>query len=113
MARILLNEADPDVRRLLALLLGRLGHEVTLASPGKEPESVDLMLLEPASRACLDLALRARAAQPTLPIVCVSVLPEEGSALALGPLAYLTKPFALDDLHAAVDAALLQGAAIA
>ena len=36
---------------------------------------------------------------PELPVVCVSVLPEEADFLALGPLAYLVKPFALDDLR--------------
>ncbi len=107
MATILLCEADADVRRLLALLLERLGHEVVAL----EPRSValpqaDVMILEPVAEACLDHARRARVAQPGLPILCVSVLPDEGRFLELGPLAYLAKPFALGQLRDAVDRAL-------
>ena len=111
MARILLNEADPDVRRLLVLLLGRLGHEVFLPGHEAAAEAADLMLLEPASSVCLEHARIARDRQPLLPIVCVSVLPEEAGFLAPGPLGYLAKPFALDDLRHAVETALVARAA--
>jgi len=106
MARVLLSESDPDVRRLLELLLERLGHEVvTLAGPTAPPEA-DLMLLEPASSAGLDHARLARTHQPELPIICVSVLPEDADFLELGPLEYLAKPFALVELRSAVDEVL-------
>ena len=108
MARILLNEADPDVRRLLDLLLRRLGHEVIVSRAGRPPTDVDLMVLEPASDACLEEARAARDLQPALPILAVSVLPEEASYLTLGPIAYLAKPFAIDDLRRTVDAVLLR-----
>jgi len=106
-ATILLCEADPDVRRLLGLLLERLRHEVVALdrAPASIP-AVDLMILEPASSACLDHARRAREEQPRLPILCVSVLPDDGAFLELGPLAFLPKPFSLDELRVAVDAAL-------
>jgi CheY-like chemotaxis protein len=111
MARILLSEADPDVRRLLTLLLERLGHEpMTIPGAASPVPVADLMLLEPGSSVCLAEARRAREAQPDLPIVCVSVLPEEARFLALGPLGYLTKPFALEDLRSAVDCALSRAA---
>lgn len=107
MARILLSEADPDVRRLLVLLLERLGHDVVTlqAWPAIAPPG-DLMVLEPASPVGLDHARLARAAQPDLPVLCVSVLPDEAQFLRLGPVAYLPKPFTVDELRRAVDRAL-------
>lgn len=107
MARILLCEADPDVRQLLAVMLNRLGHEPTSIRPGEPalPEA-ELLVLEPAAPAYLELARDARTRMPTLPVVCVSVLPEEAQFLSLGPLGYLAKPFTLDELRSAVDVAL-------
>jgi DNA-binding response OmpR family regulator len=110
-ARVLLSEADPDVRRLFTLLLERLGHDVVVLDAGVEsPPAADLLLLEPASELGLEHAGLARAAQPELPILCVSVLPDGARSLALGPLTYLPKPFGLDDLRAAVDHALSRAA---
>ncbi|MGH3051222.1 MAG: hypothetical protein ACRDLK_13780 [Gaiellaceae bacterium] len=107
MASILLSEADPDVRRLLVLLLERLGHEVAVldARLGATP-SADLMVLEPASETGLDHARLARAANPALPILCVSVLPDEADFLEFGPLAFLAKPFTMQELRLAVENAL-------
>jgi DNA-binding response OmpR family regulator len=105
-ARVLLSESDPDVRRLLVLLLERLGHEAFPLVQPTEPPPGDLMLLEPAWPAGLAHARAARAQQPELPIVCVSILPEEASFLELGPLEYLMKPFALTELREAVDRTL-------
>jgi len=107
MATILLSEADPDVRRLLVVLLERLGHEAIVLGGGAElPPPGDLMLLEPASQPYLDQALIARQLDPSLPIVCVSILPAEARFLALGPLAYLAKPFTFEELDSTIEAAL-------
>jgi DNA-binding response OmpR family regulator len=107
MASILLSEADPDVRRLLVVLLDRLGHEAIVLGGGPAaPPPADLLLLEPAAPACLEQARVVRESQPAIPVICVSILPPEACFLSLGPLAYLAKPFALDDLGAAIDAAL-------
>ena len=49
MASIYLSEADPDVRRLLVVLLDRLGHEAIVLGGGTAtPPPADLLLLEPA-----------------------------------------------------------------
>ncbi len=107
MASILLSEADPDVRRLLVVLLERLGHEAIVLEGGvSTPPSADLMLLEPSVPARLEQAREIRREQPSLPVVCVSVLPAEARFLALGPLAHLTKPFTSDELDTVIEAAL-------
>ncbi len=47
MAKILVSEADPDVRRLLILLVRRLGHEAVVIDPTVEvPPRADLLLAE-------------------------------------------------------------------
>ncbi len=112
MATILLSEADLDVRRLLVLLLERLGHDVVILDEREvSVPHVDLMVLEPAGEEGLARARALRAEQPELPILCVSILPDEARHLELGPLAYLAKPFSLEDLRLAVEATLLLAAA--
>jgi DNA-binding response OmpR family regulator len=107
MASILLSEADPDVRRLLVVLLERLGHEAIVLGGGLEvPPPADLLLLEPASPPHLEQARLARELNPSLPIVCVSMLPDDVRFPELGPLAYLAKPFALDELGSTIEAVL-------
>ena len=47
MAKILVSEADPDVRRLLTVLVRRLGHEAVVIDPGVAvPPRADLLLAE-------------------------------------------------------------------
>jgi hypothetical protein len=48
MAKILISEADPDVRRLLIVLVRRLGHEAVVIDPDVAvPPRADLLLAEP------------------------------------------------------------------
>jgi len=48
MAKILVSEADPDVRRLLIVLVRRLGHEAVVIDPDVAvPPRADLLLAEP------------------------------------------------------------------
>jgi DNA-binding response OmpR family regulator len=104
MASILVSEADPDVRRLLVLVIERLGHEaIVLDRDGAIPPCADLLLLEPSSTACIDQARRARERSPELPIVAMSALPAEAAFVRHGPLEYLEKPFTIDELVAALD----------
>lgn len=104
MASILVSEADPDVRRLLVLVIERLGHEaIVLDRDGEVPPCADLLLLEPSSTACIDHARRARQRCPELPIVAMSALPPEAAFLRCGPLEYLEKPFTIDGLVATLN----------
>jgi CheY-like chemotaxis protein len=107
MAKILVSEADPDVRRLLVVLIERLGHEAVVLDPDVVvPPSADLMLIEPESTVCLEHARLVRAYFPELPVLCLNALPEAGRFLMRGPLAYLQKPFTVDALRATVQGTL-------
>jgi len=100
MARILVSEADPDVRRLLTVLVSRLGHEVVVLDPDVVvPPRGDLLLLEPASTTSLEHGRLVRAYFPELPVICMGALPEDGAFLARGPLTFLPKPFTLDEMR--------------
>jgi len=102
-ATILIGEADPDVRRLLVVLMERLGHEaVVLGSRAEVPPRGDVLLLEPASPRCVEAARVARLFYPDLPVVCMGLAPDGAEFLLDGPVAHLEKPFTVDALEAAV-----------
>jgi CheY-like chemotaxis protein len=106
MASIMVSEADPDVRRLLVVLMERLGHEAVVLDGLEVPPRGDLLLLEPACRHCIEQARVVRMLFPELPIVCMGVPPADADFLGDGPLRYLEKPFTVDELARAVTALL-------
>jgi DNA-binding NtrC family response regulator len=107
MASILISEADHDVRRLLVVMVGRLGHEASVLEPDVlAPPDADLMLLDPESPTCLEEARLVRAYDAALPVVCLGPVSDCGSFLARGPLSFLQKPFTLDMLRGTLDRAL-------
>jgi DNA-binding NtrC family response regulator len=107
MAQILVSEADPDVRRLLVVLIERLGHEAIVLGPDVVvPPRADLMLVEPESEVCLDHARLMRTYFPDLPVLCLNALPEAGDFLKRGPLGYLQKPFTVEVMRATVQSTL-------
>ncbi len=107
MAKILVCEADPDVLRLLVLLLERLGHEAIVLDPAVAvPPRADLLLVEPESPVCLEHARLVRAYFPELPVLALNALPEAASFLTRGPIGYLQKPFTVDELRTTVQRAL-------
>jgi CheY-like chemotaxis protein len=107
MASVLLSEADPNVRRLLMALLEQLGHEAIVLDGGLDvPPPADFLLLDPTAPAYLEQARIARQRDPALRIVWMSMLPPDARFVKLGPNTHLAKPFALEGLHAALEAAL-------
>ena len=107
MARILVSEADPDVRRLLTVLIERLGHEALVLDAGVEvPPQPDLVLVEPESERCLDEARLVRAYFPDVPVLSLNALPEDGGFLKRGPFGYLLKPFTVEIMRSTVQSAL-------
>jgi CheY-like chemotaxis protein len=106
-ATILVSEVDPDVRRLLVMLIERLGYEAIVLEPDVViPPQADLLLVEPESTIGLEHARLVRAYFPDLPVLCLNALPEAGSFLTKGPLGFLQKPFTVDVLRTTVHAAL-------
>ena len=106
MARILIAEPYPEVRELLSLIVTRLGHTPVVRRAGEAPPEVDLLVAEPGTPGTLELAHELRAAQPALPIVVVSFLPQPPTWTALAPAAYVLKPFTVVQLEKAVESAL-------
>jgi CheY-like chemotaxis protein len=107
MARILIAENSPAVRRLLELRLERLGHEaVAWDDVHVALETVDVALVEPADPEVLAFARSLRRADPDLPIVVSSARGRTLETAWLRPTAHLVKPFALSRLERALDDAL-------
>ena len=107
MARILVAEKNPAVRRLLELRLERLGHvPVGWDDAGTAPETVDAALVEPADPETLAFARTLRRTEPDLPIVVSSVRGRSLETALLRPAAHLVKPFAISRLERAVGDAL-------
>jgi DNA-binding NtrC family response regulator len=99
MAKILISEIDPDVRRLLTVLVTRLGHEPVVLDPDVAvPPRGDLLLLEPEARTSIGHARLVRAYFPELPVICMGAIDEGGCFLKRGPLRFLPKPFTLDQM---------------
>jgi len=100
MARILISEADRDVRRLLTVLARRLGHEpVVLDEDVERPPRGDLLLVDPSSATALERARRVRAAQPDLPVICTNCVGDQARFLLEGPFDYLPKPFTVEQMR--------------
>ena len=100
-------EFSPDVD---ARLVERIGHEPVYPAGRRGPvvpdDGIDVLLLEPADPAALAAAARMRALNEELPIVCASIDPDSAKAESLRPLAYLLKPFGLEELEHALCAAV-------
>jgi DNA-binding NtrC family response regulator len=110
MARILISEPHDDVRRLLERMTTRLGHEpIAVRAPTPQQlTSADVFILEPAAPICAVLAQAAHLIDPTLPLICASVIapPPELAELGISFTATLVKPFTLEQFAAALDRAL-------
>jgi PAS domain S-box-containing protein len=100
---ILVVDDDPDIARLIRVQLERNGYRVLTASRGDQvPEIVkegkfDLILLERLlpdtdGLAILD-TLKADPSAVEIPVIVLSIIEDNGEAMARGASAYLLKPF--------------------
>jgi two-component system KDP operon response regulator KdpE len=120
MARVLVIDDEPQIRRALRAGLERNGHEVLLAERGEE--GLDLAALHPPDLVILDLAMPGMDGFEVLrqlrewceaPVIVLSVREgdaEKIRALDLGADDYVTKPFNLGELLARMRAVLRRGA---
>ncbi len=119
MARILVVDDSPDVRRALAMILEDDGHDVVEAEDGDQV--FDLAVAESPSLVLLDVmmprvngfdalaALKADTRTSRIPVIMVTAKggPEDMTmARSLGAVEYITKPWADGDVELRVDWAL-------
>lgn len=114
MSRVLIVDDDPQIRRLVRMVLEDEGHEVCLAADGREaldllpaanPEVIVLDMHMPELDGPGFIASYRAAPAPCAPIVLMSG--ERGAHIeSLGAAVILPKPFDLDDLVSAVRTAL-------
>jgi hypothetical protein len=109
MALTLINEPNEVSRRLLVGMLTRLGHQpLLLTMPTLERAlNADLFIVEPKASGGKMLTQAAHIANPSLPMICVSVSipPWELCELGVVFAASLIVPFTLGQLRAAIELA--------
>jgi DNA-binding response OmpR family regulator len=104
-ARILIFEPHADISALLELVVRRLGHEPVLVDDTSATyEDCDAAVIEPGDGSGLPLARRLH--DRRTPVIFTSIFPADRELLALAPVSYLVKPFALYELETALGAAL-------
>ena len=118
MARILVIDDEPEMRVLLELILKPAGHEVILAADGRE--GVERYRTSPADLVITDLYMPNQEGLETIrefrtrfPEVAIIAMSGRAAAVTMlsiaqkfGAVAVLHKPFAADELIAAVAKAL-------
>lgn len=107
MARILIRDDTPVLERLLAAVATRAGHDVLpLGATPSDDVDGDLLLVDPLAAGAVEWASRLRAADPTLPVICIGGNPLDPHAAALRPAAVVPKPFTIAALDLAIAGAL-------
>ena len=118
MARILVIDDVPQMRKLIEATLEAAGHEVVCAGNGKE--GLAIFSVQPADLVITDLIMpetegmetiqQLRAVDPALKILAISGAPQEWRILEMaenhGAHKTLAKPFKLEELANAVETLL-------
>jgi hypothetical protein len=102
---VLVLEPDPEVRELVTLVAARLGLDAVVDVPTPSL-GIDVVVVELESFRPFLAVQVLRRRFPELPIICASVAPPSDKTAELRPLAYLQKPFALEELKRALTRAL-------
>lgn len=106
----MISEPHASVRRMLERLVARLGHEAMALDGAPTPaqlRSADILMVEPASSG-VSLARTARAANPSVAIICagLAVPPAQLDELEPNLAGFVSKPFTPEQLDAAIQQAL-------
>jgi CheY-like chemotaxis protein len=101
MARVLIAEPEPDLRRLAEQALLELGHEPLSLDADILPSRVDVLLLA-ASADAVALAHALRRRHPGLSIISLGTVAAGPETRALRPVAHLVKPYTLGELGRAL-----------
>ena len=108
-ARVLVADDERSMRELLAIVLKREGHDVTLAESGTQAiaalgrQAFDLVIsdLKMPDMSGVDVLRAAKAVDPELSAIVITAFASTETAveaLRLGASDYLTKPFDVDEL---------------
>lgn len=114
--QILICEDEPDIAEILRNFFVAQGYEVTIASSGTEglqrfaevkPDLVllDVMLPEKDGWQVLE-EIRAQSDSPVILLTALGRLDDKVKGLTLGADDYISKPFALDEVKARIEAVL-------
>jgi CheY-like chemotaxis protein len=100
-ARVLIAEPEPDLRSLAEQAVLEFGHEPLLLEDYTGDIPADVLLLAISADA-IATASALRQHDPALPIVCTGTLVMDDEVRGLRPVAYLIKPYTLNDLWVAL-----------
>ena len=109
MRRVLVLEPYEGIREVIEAVVRLLGHEPVAAEPGvplADLQPLHAAVIEPAAPAAPKLLEALLEEDPQFPIIYVSIVAGELEMLAVEPVAYLLKPFAVSDLSRALERAL-------
>ena len=112
---ILVADDEADVAQLFQQQLRRAGYRVTVVTQGSQvtqiarqlkPELITLDLLMDVDGLAVLRDLKADPSTASIPVVIISVIPEQEDVLAAGAVDYLVKPLDEDELTACIQRVL-------
>jgi CheY-like chemotaxis protein len=106
-AKILVQEPYPEIAEIFRRVIERMGHEtITAVDARQEPDSVDLVLIDPIMLRGVELTRMLRELNPRLPVIVESVDALQPQNADLTPAVHLLKPFRPHELSSAIELAL-------